>query len=351
MFDYDKYKNALPGKYWSLPANKKNELESHLVSENYIPMIKYDGYWARAIVMKDEVLIQSRGISKVTGTYGDYTPLVPHIAAELLATFPEGTVVIGELAFNDLSRKVTEVGSILRCLAPKAIERQKEEVNKIHFFVFDVLAYNGVEVYEKPFEERFAIYSALTNQDNKYIRPATSCYSDEAPEMLEYVWSKGGEGIILVNRHLPYKFGNAQAWHSIKVKKSLKELEGKVIGVLEPTREYSGKDMDNWEFYESGDGVKFTKDKLLKGEYIPNGLTPVTKPYFFNRKSGVIVEYEGRIIQIASGTTDDDGEYLSTPDAAAKIANGELYAVFTGMELTEDSVRHPSLIRLRDDIK
>ena len=176
MFDYDKYKNALPGKYWSLPANKKNELESHLVSENYIPMIKYDGYWARAIVMKDEVLIQSRGISKVTGTYGDYTPLVPHIAAELLATFPEGTVVIGELAFNDLSRKVTEVGSILRCLAPKAIERQKEEVNKIHFFVFDVLAYDGVEVYEKTIwrKDLWSI-PALTNQDNKYIRPATSC--------------------------------------------------------------------------------------------------------------------------------------------------------------------------------
>ena len=56
---------------------------------------------------------------------------------------------------------------------------------------------------------------------------------------------------------------------ALKLKKSLKELEGKVIGVLEPTREYSGKDMDNWEFYESGDGVKFTKDKLLKGEYIP----------------------------------------------------------------------------------
>lgn len=348
--DYKKFEEALPGKYWSLPKNKRHEIEDYLVNENYFPMVKVDGYWARAIIREDDVLIQSRGISKVTGTYGDYTPLVPHIAAELLANFPAGTVLLGELAFNDLSRKVTEVGSILRCLPAKANDRQKEEENKIHFFIFDAIAYDGVDISELPFEKRFIPKHSVRN-DSKYVKPVMNDSIENAKSMLEWVWSKGGEGIILLNKNLPYKFGNAQAWHSIKVKKQLDELEGKVIGVLEPTKIYDGKDIDNWEYYESKDGVKFTREKLLRGEHIPNGFDPVTKPYFFGRKSGVIVEYLGRTIQIASGTTDEDGDYLASDLAAEKIANGELFAVFTGMELTEDSVRHPSLIRLRDDIK
>lgn len=330
----NKYSNMAPGKYWSLPANKKHLIDDYLEDKNYLPMIKTDGYWARVIIYDRKVLIQSRGISTATGTYGDYTPLVPHIVEELLRRFPDNTVLIGELAFKDLSRKVTEVGSILRCLPAKAIKRQEKEENKIIFFPFDVLVFNGEEIIDKPFYERFITIPnknlpLLNLQDEKYVLQ-TEINDYSGTKLLEHVWGLGGEGIILIKKDLPYNIGNAKAWHSIKVKRELGELEGKVIGLIEPNKLYEGKDLSNWQY--------FIDD------------VAVTKPYFFNRKVGVVVEYLGRKINMTSGTTDDDGEFLSTPGAAKMIEDGTLYAVFTGMELTPDSVRHPRLVRLRDDV-
>ena len=309
-------------------------------------MVKMDGYWARAIIWDDQVLIQSRGITKATGTYGTYTEQVPHIVNEM-KSFPNGTVVLGEIAFSDLTKNSNQVGSILRSNPARAI-RLQEQGDMLVFYVFDVLAFDGKDLSELPFEERLKKFPS--ERDFNVIRPIQIGEPGKGRELLDEVLSKGGEGIILLKKDLPYKFGNAQAWHSIKVKKNLPELEAVVIGTIEPTKYYEGSELDSWNYWEDANGMLFTKDRFLKGEIIPEPYHAVTSPYFHNRKSGVIVEYEGRIINITSGTTDEDGMFLATDRAAKMIENGELYAVFTGMELTETSVRHPSLIRLRDDI-
>lgn len=370
---YETWSNKVPGKYWKLPSNKKHLLGEYLEDKVYLPMIKYDGYWARAIIGEKGVLIQSRGISKITGTYGDYTMLVPHIAKELIDIYPPGTVVLGEMCYdNDLSKKATEVGKILRCNWEKAVLRQKSEEMKLSFRVFDMLAVEYEDISNQEFSARFealgrytgnVYYDEVNHNENLYVNTAEWVKSGQGAELLKRVWDAGGEGIILVKLSLPYKFGGAQAWHSIKVKRSLGEIEGKVIGVLEPTREYAGRtDLDQWEYWMI-DGTPIDKvnirfditygvedGKETKTVDYDKRYTPVTKPFFYGWKSGVVVEYKGRTIKMSSGTTDDDGAYLSSPAAKKLIENGSLYAVFTGMEMTPDSVRHPNLIRLRDDM-
>lgn len=343
---YEKYSNMTPGKYWSLPAGKKHLIDDYLENKDYIPMIKMDGYWARVIVWNDQVLIQSRGISKSTGTYGTYTEQVPDIVNEL-KTLPNGTVILGELAFKDLTKNANQVGSILRSNPARAIKLQ-EERGKLMLFVFDVLAFDGEDFLDLPFEERLEKFPSDMNFN--LIQPVKRVEPGKGKELLSEVWDKGGEGIILIKKNLPYNIGGARAWHSIKVKRSLPELEGKVIGVIEPTKVYEGKELDTWPYWEDGEGHLFIKDRFLKGEYIPKPYTPITSPYFNGRMSGIIVKCEGRIINISSGITDEDGYFLASARAAEMIRDGELYAVFTGMELTETSVRHPSLIRLRDDM-
>lgn len=338
---YNFWSNSVPGKYWKMTPAHKHKLPQYLISEKYLPMIKYDGYWARAIIGETGVLIQSRGISKVTGTYGDYTALVPHIVDELKTLFPPGTVVVGEMCYDkDLTKKATDVGKILRCKAPTAIARQKDDSKKLSFRVFDMLAYSYENIHEKPFLDRFSQLAQATMNDyfgetnhwnNAWVNTAEWRMAGHGEDLLKEVWDAGGEGIILLNTELPYKIGGAQAWHSIKVKRALGELEAQVVGTLEPTRIYEGRtDLDEWPYWE--------------------GDTPVTKPYFNGWKVGVVVEYKGRTIKITSGTTDDDAEYLAGSAAKELIENGQLWAVFTGMELTKDSVRHPNLIRLRDDM-
>jgi len=261
---------------------------------------------------------------------------------------------------NDLSKKATDVGKIMRCKGPEAVRRQQDDEKKIYFKAFDMLEIGFVNISEEEFGYRFERLCDETSTNN-YVSPAQ--FSPYATELLASVWDAGGEGIILVHKHLPYNIGGAKAWHSIKVKRKLGDLEGLVVGVLEPTKFYTGSTPLNlWEYWiKDGQPVNYKDmtfiitDVVLNGEPttivgVDEAYKPVTKPYYYGWKSGVVVEYKGRTIKMSSGTTDDDGAYLATDAAKKLIEEGSLYAVFTGMEMTADSVRHPNLIRLRDDI-
>lgn len=324
MLDYKKFLEMEPGKYWKLPENKKHEVEKYMVDKNYLPMIKYDGVWARIVITDNGVIIQSRGISVVTNTYGEYQVRVPHIAAELNKLYPVGTVLLGEICFPDLKKDANQVGSILRSLNERAIALQEKEQDKLHLYIFDVLAYDGVEVYNNPFWNRV---QGDWIKSGTYIHKAF--IGSDAKKLLESVWDDGGEGIILIKKDEPYNIGRAKAWHSIKVKRELGEIESPVIAFVQPNKEYEGDD-PHWTHRDANGHL-------------------VTKAFAKGWKAGVTVNYEGRIINITSGLTDEDAEYLSTPQAEEIMKAGKLVAVFTGMSLTPDSVRHPRLIRLRDE--
>jgi ATP-dependent DNA ligase len=324
MLDYRKFFEMEPGKYWKLPENKKSEIDKYMKNPDYLPMIKYDGVWARIIITENGVVIQSRGISVVTNTYGEYQTKVPHIASELKNNYPIGTVLLGEICYPDFKKDANHVGSILRCLDDKAIELQKKEENKLHLYIFDCLAYDNKEVYQNPFWNRI---NGDWFKKGTYIHKAF--IGSDAKKLLDSVWDDGGEGIILVNKNEPYNVGRAKAWHSIKVKRELGEIEAPVIGFVEPNKEYTGDD-PHWTYIDTVGDL-------------------VTKAFAKGWKAGVTVNYEGRVINITSGLTDEDAEYLSTPEAAEIMKAGKLIAVFTGMSLTADSIRHPRLIRLRDE--
>ena len=317
--NYELFKNMKPMKYyendWKLP--KAQEMINNK-DEQFFAMRKYDGEWCRAIVMDDGVLLQSRSISRVTGEYGDKTHHVPHIVQELMNFFSPGTVLLGEIAYNDWSTTSRDVGSIMRSAPKRAIRLQEDR--KLHFFVFDVLAMDGESLMDKPFQDRFKMYPEFIG--GQYVAPAMSVSGPDADfmEFADYVWSKDGEGIMIVRKDMMYQPGSRRAWQTLKLKKKLGDLEVSVIDTIEPRRLYEGDSLD-WE-YEM-DGVK------------------VTKPYYFGWKNGVVVEYEGRIINVTSGLTDKEREWLATTEAKKIIDNKTLKGVISGMELTENSVRHP----------
>ena len=312
----------------------------------FIAMEKLDGEWARVIIMEDEVLIQSRSVSKVTGTYGDKTAHVPHIVEDLLKSFPAGTVLLGELAFEDRSKTSRDVGSILRCLPPKAISRQEKE--KLHLFVFDCLAWDGRDLSDKPFEDRFGEFSQqifhidCSGCSASYIHIAKT--DENFMELAEKCWEQGGEGIVIMRKDSMYNPGGRKSWDSLKVKKQLGEIDMKVIGTIEPKRLYEGSELNSWKYFVDKDDNPADITKMV--DY--GKLTPVTKPYYYGWKNGVIVEYEGRTIKVASGLSDEDRAWLATSAAKDAIEDGGLYAAITGMELTEDSIRHPVFIGFKN---
>jgi len=330
----EKFSNMKPMKYYD--TNDLQNLKAKKMIENhedgYIAMEKRDGEWARAIITEDGVFIQSRSVSKVTGTYGDKTELVPHIVSELKSNYPAGTVLLGELAFENIQTTSRDVGSILRCKVDKALDRQKE--TKIHFFVFDCLAYNNQDLMDSTFRERFQL-KHLTPSSVLQMRSPMAEYihvvdhrESNFMEFAESLWSQGAEGIVIVKKTAKYKPGSRTAWDTLKLKKQIGEIDMKVIGFIEPKKHYEGTELENWQY--------FIDD------------VPVTKPYYNGWKNGVIVEYEGRVIKVSSGLTDEEREWLATDAAQDAIDSKSLYAAITGMEFTEDSLRHPVFLSFKN---
>ncbi|MBN2839303.1 MAG: hypothetical protein JXM74_11160 [Fusobacteriaceae bacterium] len=333
------FSNMEPMKYYEgdIHSLKAQEMVSN-IGDKFLAMEKRDGEWCRAIIHDDGVLLQSRSISKITGTYGDKTELVPHIVEELKNNYPSGTVLLGELGFILSSTTSKDVGAILRCKAPKAIERQKE--NKLYFFAFDILAYNYNTYVDMNFEERFfRLQKIIDSEKSQYILQVLSSENifDTFMEFADWVWSYGGEGIMIVRKDMKYAPGKRTAWQSLKVKKKMGELEALVIDFIEPNRIYGGTELNNWKFFVDENDKPADLTKMI--DY--GTLTAVTKPYYYGWKNGVIVNYNNRIIKVTSGLTDQMREWLASEEATILMQTGKLFAKITGMEMTEDSIRHP----------
>jgi len=332
---FKSFYNQVPQKYYDSKDHSLLKAQAMITNKDngYRGFLKADGEWSRAIIMQNEVVLQSRSKSTVTGEYGIKTDHVPHIAAELLSNYPEGTVLLGELSFRDITKTSKDVGSILRCLVPKALLRQKKEENKLIFRVFDCLAYRYVDLRKLPFDERF-LPEYVTPSSVLHMMMPMSQYIEVVEEIqgdfMEYaedLWRRGGEGIMIIKRDMKYVGGSRTAWQTLKIKKKLGHIDVKVVGILEPTKLYGGDYVEDWDYFMDG--------------------VAVTKAYFYGWKTALEFEYKGNKIRVASGLTDEDKAYLATDAAREAVESESLYAVVTGMELTKDSIRHPVFIDFR----
>ena len=315
-------------------SNQKRKDMIENKDKQYIATKKNDGDWAMLIhYSKGNNLIRSRSISKVTGVYGDYTAKVPHIAEEM-NDWPDNTVVLAELCWDQDGTNANTVGTILRCLPAKAVERQKE--NKLKAVIFDMLMVDGKDLTGLGYYFRFE--EVLLFPRGLYTYP-TEVFQDNFAEAADRIIAGGGEGVVIQRCDYTYNPGNRTAWKTLKLKQQLPEMELKVVGTLEPKMAYEGDCPETWEYRIP---CKEGKDIFLL----------VTKPYYFGWKNGITVELpDGTRCDVASGLTDDDRAWLATEDAAKMIEAGELYAVVKAMSFNDKGrLRHPSLVRLRNDM-
>ncbi len=313
----------------------------------YIATEKHDGdFGLFAHFSKGNNLIHSRSISKVTGAYGDYTAKLPHLTEEM-DTWPDNTVVLAEICWNEYGTNANTVGTILRCLPPKAVERQKE--NKLYGLMFDVLMYNNQDLTNTPYEQRLGALSQLSNH---YFKP-TAIFTNDFAEHADQIISAGGEGVVIQRKDNPYLPGTRTAWKTLKLKQSLEEMELPVIGVLVPKREYEGQNPSNWSYWEVSyldSGEKKLVIRTPSAVELNDPWTdwePVTKPYYYGWANGIVVQLpDGNTTSVTSGLTDEDREWLVS--ATEDIKKGNLFAVVKAMSYNDRGrLRHPYLVKLR----
>lgn len=326
-----------PMKYYDkkredLSDNLKKKYDAMVNNENneYIATCKWDGEFMMFIKWDGKILIRSRSISKVTGAYGDKTAHLPHLVEEM-QYWPDNTVILGEVCWGDFGTVSTDVGTILRCLPAKAVERQKDR--KLVVKVFDALAMYGESFVDATYEERYSVaHNLISLAGREYFSMTKVCPFDKTPaEFADEIINQGGEGVVIQRKDYIYEPGKRAAWKTLKLKQRLPEMEFKVVASIPATKEYNGKYPESWPY-------------VIDGEC-------VTKPYFFGWHMGVRFEYNGVMCDASSGLTDADREWLGTEEAQNMIENGELYVTIRAMqESTLKSLRHPVIVRLRTDM-
>lgn len=273
-------------KYWTPTKGKnlKEELNNMIYSGDFCLSHKKDGYWFTIIKDNKGELFSRPRNKNVQGGYTSKIEWIPHIA-ETFKNIPNGTILIGEIYLknNEQSKAVT---SLLGCLKDKAIQRQ-EKGEKLTFYIFDCLAFDGHNISQNELIERVDVAKMIYEKflrNNPYIEMAE--YVEEPNKMMDYIASvleAGGEGVVVQRKDNPYEFGKRTARHSLKVKKELdKEVDCFLTGnYKDATWEYTGKEVENWKYWF--DLKNNQKKEGIFYEDFQNGapIEPISKGAFY----------------------------------------------------------------------
>ena len=338
-------------RYWSFPksynGDPKSETRNMIFSGEYIGARKVDGAFYKFIKDEDgnmELLGRSKGVS---GDYLNKIDWVPHLQP-FFDELPNGTCLLGEiyLPSKEGSRHVT---TIMGCLVDKAIERQ-EKGEKLHYYIFDVLADNGKSLIKEPIEERIDILNLCWRAYGEgYYSWAKYYTGEELWRELQFELGRGHEGMVITRLGTCYQPGKRPARQTLKIKKEIQDtidcfFTGRISA---PTREYTGKEIETWRYWEDTlTGKKMTGQKYhlyAQGEPIE----PITKPYYYGWAGSL------EIGLMKDGKVEGIGWLSGLPDLIKgdpQAYKGKVIEV-AAMEMFKDTkaLRHAKMLQFRDD--
>lgn len=336
------------------------KLEQMAASGEYMFGLKTDGNWSRAVITGDRQALQTRGISTVTKTYGEIQDKVLFWDYVLRAEWYGTTVVLGEVYLPGAIDK--DVGSILRCLTPKALSRQKD--NPLRWRIFDVLALDGKDMMNEAFENRIKCIPEIVNRINCPLVTGVEYYEmdDTFFDKMAEIFASGGEGAVCYKKNSLYVPGKRgpHAWDTCKVKQEItSDIDCVIMGTVAGEKLYTGKDIGGWNLWENQ-----RTGELIEGEYFGEYQTggtyiPVTKNYFNNWPAAIqvgVYNKEGQLIPLCkvSGLTEDFkselrdhlNDWIGVPVSISGMMVSEAKATSNGEGI---SIRHPLLKRIRKD--
>lgn len=338
-------------KYWSFAksykGDPKTEAQNMIFSGDYVGSRKMDGAFYK-FIKNDDGSMELIGRSKsVSGDYLNKIDWVPQFHS-FFNSLPNGTCLLGEVYFPNKEGS-SNVTTIMGCLKDKAIARQ-EKGDKLHYYVFDVLAYNGISLYQKNIEYRIKyLIDYVRLHRDEYVEIADYLEGKELWNHLQEILSIGGEGIVITKKGTCYQPGKRPARQTLKVKKELQEtIDCFFTGhATAPTKEYTGKEIETWQYW-----LNERTDEKLNGEYYKeyfNGapLIPITKPYFNgwagSLEIGVIKNDKVVPIGYLSGLSDEI-------KANYKDYKGKVIEVGAMEVLETGGLRHAKMLNFRPDL-
>ena len=319
----------------------KDKLED--VNDVYLAEEKLDGHRATCYITSKGNRFFSRRISKKTGWYAENTDCLPHLR-DLDRKGLEGTILDGELTMP--TGVFADVQGVTGALPEKAIQNQKEKGWAV-FNAFDILYYKGKNIQAFPLWKRkiylFKVICELACANIVFhpVYVVGALFSDNFKlfnstvvsnykVLLDEVWGRGGEGLILKDINARYEQKRSKSF--LKVKDCIYR-DVVVMGYDEPTRDFDGKtELEDWQFWIEED--------------------PVTKPYYYGWVGAIRcgVYKDGELIEVVSlkGFTDDEQWHIreNREKLLGTVLEVKAHQV-SDKEL--GTLRHPRFSRWRPD--
>ena len=244
----------------------EEKLDFYYNNDQWVAEEKFDGERATLHFIEGSIRAFSRYISKKSDWYTENTDSFVHFRDFMLHNFEEfpkrfdGTILDGEFKMLD-AKEFAESSSILSCNWDEAQRRQKRMGKNMSYYAFDILFLKGEDLRSKSFCERKKILQEFLEILNCPEMIFVKYVSKNKQEYYEEIVANGGEGIMLKNLNMPYEHKRSK-W-MVKVKK-YGFWDCVVIGFEPPTKEYTGKNLKEWEYFEKGKPVtKFWFNKWI----------------------------------------------------------------------------------------
>ncbi len=354
-----------PMKYCSKTSD--NAARTAFNSGNFIAQEKKDGaLYQLEKTDSGYIYLFSRTKSRKTGELVEKSANFPHIKEWAEWAIPNGTILIGEIyVVGGHSNDVTKLSG---CLPEKAYKRQfnsDEYGGPAHYYVFDIIRFNGEDLQELPTIDRIEKYLYNPSLDYSFVDSfveRAKTYYDNFEEMLQKIFLKGGEGAVFKNKTCPYRAGKrSTATQAFKWKEHLDSIDLICIGLEEPEMEYSGIEIDTWPYWynqQENKEVLWTFDTnnpvtaLESFKDIPE-IIPVTKYFYYGWKGAFSIgAYDNnhnliKIGTVASGLTDKLREDMAkNPD---KYLGKVIQVSCMSVNKEDKTLRHPVYEQMRFD--
>lgn len=344
-------------KVWKLPAGKESMLSEICQSGDYFLEEKIDGYWYEYEKTDNYSYLFSRNTSTTTGLLSEKGANVPHIM-KALDCMPKNTILIGEIYYPGGTSKT--VTTVMGCLPELAVKRQ--ENNPIHYYLHDIIEYDNINLSNLGAEDRYKILAGVWNKHNlsqyDFLRLAQKV-DENLEEEISRILKSGGEGVVLKKKDYPYAPGKRPAWSTVKVKQ-MDSIDLICMGFCPPTKEYTGKELDTWEYWviekQNENGVWVEQEKVCPYKAIrsPEYRTlPISRYYFYGWNTAIKVgayDNQGELIElgtVSSGLTDDMKRDMT--ENPQNYLNKVVSLDCMSIDKKEHTLRHPVLKSWRAD--
>ena len=349
--------------YSAMKINKGTDelLKKVCESGTAFGQIKKDGYWYQFEKHEHYSYLFSRSASTVTKLQSEKSANVPHIM-KALSVLPKDTILIGEIYYPGGSSKT--VTTIMGCLPKKAIERQNGKSGLIHYYIHDIIMFNGLDFVKNKVSnyDRYRILQKIFekyNLANDYIELAEA-WTDDLYSRVGTALAAGEEGMVIKVKDGIYE-PDKRPLTMLKAKK-VDFADVIITGFEEPTKEYYGKESDSWPYCivykqnDLGDWIEYKRsDKGYLAYKSPEYKSIlVTKPHFMGWKNSRIkigvYDKDGKIKEIGtihSGISDEMKQDMT--EHPEKYLNQVCEVQCMSLDKKEYTVRHGFLLRIRDD--